>query len=249
MVCRSSLHLPTLLKVKYPLRLLDVSPHKLQQWIYGLPKSLLGHIEGLRGLLDAGGSALLLFAALAPTTEILPKASTPQLDRCFTQGNKHPRCDIEERQADSQALRWVAPLLRAYDQSTALSRVFCWRSTMDLCDTCKLYTLDRFLIEGSIRHGVFRDLIPNSKHCVLCRLILETVRRRIMETTLSTEDTDKHLEFLKTSQVSLRYPASQSTTVYRDRIQIDVREPSLMIDGWLVLNDSDSCLRMFREPG
>lgn len=120
---------------------------------------------------------------------------------------------------------------------------------MDLCDNCGLYTFDRFLMEGEIRHGVFRDLISRSRYCVLCRLILDTVRRRIMETTLSTEETDKHIEFLKISQVSLKYPASQATTVYRDRIQIDVREPALMIDGWLVLSDSDASLRIFREPG
>ncbi len=120
---------------------------------------------------------------------------------------------------------------------------------MELCDTCNLYTFDRFLIEGSIGHGVVQDLIASSEYCVLCRLILETVRRRITETTHSAEETDEHIEYLRKSQVSLTYPARQNTIIHSDRIQIDVREPTLMIDGWLVLSDSDTSLRIFREPG
>ena len=120
---------------------------------------------------------------------------------------------------------------------------------MTLCDVCQEYTLDQFLDEASIEHRLFGELFSTSKDCVLCRLILKTVRQRVAESTQSEEEIEKHLATLNTSRISLRFPALHDTKSPRDRLYIDFNGPRLMIDGWLVLSASDTSLRLIREPG
>ena len=122
---------------------------------------------------------------------------------------------------------------------------------MALCELCQTLSLDRFLQEISIKLRILEDLRLTSSVCVLCRLVFEAIRRNIadfVQPWQSVEETERYLTELKSRWVSLRFPPIHTANnATRDRLYVDVQGPLPMIDGWLLLSQSDTSLALLRE--
>ena len=115
----------------------------------------------------------------------------------------------------------------------------------DLCNICQNISFDRFIEEGTIEHGVFKDVQNKSSHCVLCRLIFHKVKKSIMDSSVPEADVAGYIAAVGPSKIALRFSMSAENN---DWLHIDVGPPSLMIDGWLPFGQSNS-LRLFCQPG
>lgn len=116
-----------------------------------------------------------------------------------------------------------------------------------LCDVCQNISFDRFIEERKIKHRVFKEIHSNSSHCVLCRLIFHTVKRRIVECSVPEVEVESYIAALQASEISLEL-GSESLGEENDRLLIDVW-PSIMIDGWPPFLDRANSLRLFRPHG
>jgi hypothetical protein len=119
------------------------------------------------------------------------------------------------------------------------------RNQSHLCNVCRNISFDRFVEEGTIKHSVFRELHHNSSHCVLCRLIFQTLKKSIVESSPEA-DVECHIAAVEPCEISLVFSMSEE---YNERLHIAVGPPSLMIDGWLPFTQSGNSLRLFCQPG
>lgn len=114
-----------------------------------------------------------------------------------------------------------------------------------LCNVCQNISFDRFVEEGTIKHGVFKEIRHKSSHCVLCRLIFQKVKKSIVDSSVPEADVEGYIAAVEPSAIALRFSMSAENN---DWLHIDVGPPSLMIDGWLPFGESNS-LRLFCQPG
>lgn len=114
-----------------------------------------------------------------------------------------------------------------------------------LCDVCQTISFDRFIEEQTIKHRSFKELHSKSSHCVLCRLIFQTMKQRIIECSVPEVEVEKHIAALGPSQISLRLLLLEES----DRLNIAVGPPSIVIDGWHPFLESANSLRLFRPHG
>ena len=120
---------------------------------------------------------------------------------------------------------------------------------MALCEVCRDFTFDQFLKLGSIQHLTVGELRSSSKHCILCRLVSETIRRRIAESIKPLEEIEKQYSMLKDRRVSLSFRNAEESDILSDRLCISISGPLLVLDGWHVFGASDTSLSLLREPG
>lgn len=114
-----------------------------------------------------------------------------------------------------------------------------------LCDLCRSISFDR-LIEGqTVKHRIFRELPSTLSHCVLCKLIFQTMKRLIIECSVPGIELQKYLDELGPSKLRLRFQLSEEGN---GMLHIDV-DPSIMIDGWLLFGGGENALRLFRQHG
>lgn len=113
-----------------------------------------------------------------------------------------------------------------------------WKSL--LCDVCRDLSFDR-LIEGQkMIHRIFKELSSTLSHCILCKLIFQTMKRLIIRSSVPEIEVSKYLEELGPSKLRLGIQLSEEG---HGEIHIDVM-PSIMIDGWLPFG-SQNTLRLF----
>lgn len=113
-----------------------------------------------------------------------------------------------------------------------------------LCDVCQTISFDRFIEEQTIKHWSFKELHSKSSYCLLCRLIFQTMKQRIIiECSVPEVDVEKYIATLGPSQISLMLLKES------DRLNIAVGPPSLVIDGWHPFLGSGNSLRLFRPHG
>ena len=118
---------------------------------------------------------------------------------------------------------------------------------MPLCEVCQSFTFDQFLKLGSINHLTIGELRSRSNHCILCRLIAETIRRRLADSIKPLEEIENQYSSLEDRRVSLSFykvGGYQSS----DRLHIGISGQSLVLDGWHVFDASDTSLSLLREP-
>lgn len=115
-----------------------------------------------------------------------------------------------------------------------------------LCDVCQKISFDRFIEERTIKHRVFKEIYSKSSYCVLCRLIFQTMKQRIIECSVPDVEVENHIATLGPSEISLTLPLSGGKN---DRLSISVGPPSIMIDGWWPFLESANSLRLFRPHG
>lgn len=114
-----------------------------------------------------------------------------------------------------------------------------------LCDVCQNISFDR-LIEGqTMKHRIFKELASTLSHCILCKLIFQTMKRLIIECSVPEIEVRKYLDELGPSKLSLGFRLSEEG---HGMISIYV-SPAIMIDGWLPFDRSQSTLRLFRQQG
>lgn len=114
-----------------------------------------------------------------------------------------------------------------------------------LCDVCRNISFDR-LIEGqTIEHRIFKELLSPLSHCILCKLIFQTLKRLIIECSVPEIEVRKYLDELGPSKLRLGFRLSEEG---HGMIHIGV-VPTIMIDGWLPFGGSQSALRLFRQHG
>ena len=112
-----------------------------------------------------------------------------------------------------------------------------------LCDVCQTISFDRLIEEQTIKHRSFEELHSQSSYCVLCRLIFQTMKQRIIECSVPEVEVEKHIAALGPSQISLMLLKES------DRLNIAVGPPSIVIDGWHPFLESGNSLRLFRPHG
>ena len=122
------------------------------------------------------------------------------------------------------------------------------RNIMPLCEVCQSFTFDEFLKLGSIKHLTIGELRSNSKHCTLCRLVSETIRRRIADSIKPLEEIEKLYSSLEGRRVSLSFHSSVENEKLSDRLDIRISGQWLVLDGWNVFGASDTSLSLLREP-
>lgn len=93
--------------------------------------------------------------------------------------------------------------------------------------------------------GVVKEILRKSSHCVLCRLISQTLKMSIIDSSVPEQHVAGYLAEVDTSEIGLFFSMAAE---YNDRLHITV-EPPLMIDGWLPFAASRNSLRLFRETG
>lgn len=114
-----------------------------------------------------------------------------------------------------------------------------------LCNNCQNISFDRLVEEETIKHSVFKEVLQNSSHCVLCRLIVQTIRKSIVDSS-PEGDVESYVATVGPCEISLVFSMSAE---YNERLYIAVGPPSLMIDGWLPFSESGNSLRLFCQPG
>ena len=119
---------------------------------------------------------------------------------------------------------------------------------MPLCEVCQSFTFDQFLKLGSIKHLTIGELRSSSKHCILCRLIAETIRRRLADSIKPLEEIERQYSSLEDRRVSLSFHSAEESTGLSDRLYINISGQSLVLDGWHVFDASDTSLSLLREP-
>ena len=112
-----------------------------------------------------------------------------------------------------------------------------------LCDVCQTVSFDRFIEEKTIKHRIFKELHSKSSYCVLCRLIFQTMKQRIIECSVPEDEVEKYIATLGPSQISLVLLEGS------DRLNIAVGPPSIVIDGWYPFLESANSLKLFRPHG
>lgn len=142
--------------------------------------------------------------------------------------------------------------LELYDHSAAspmhsisVKSIFGSRQPL-LCDVCQKISFDRLIEERTAKHRIFKELSSPSSHCILCKLIFQTMKRLIIGCSIPEIEVGSYLDKLGPSKLSLRFPLSEGGN---DRLYIDVGPPSIMIDGWLPFGGSQNTLRLFRQHG
>lgn len=114
-----------------------------------------------------------------------------------------------------------------------------------LCDVCRNISFDR-LIEGqTMKHRIFKELSSTLSHCILCKLIFQTMKRLIIECSVPELEVRKYLEELGPSKLKLEFRLSEEGN---GMLYIDV-QPTIRIDGWLPFGGSQNGLRLFRQDG
>lgn len=114
-----------------------------------------------------------------------------------------------------------------------------------LCDVCRNISFDR-LIEGqTMEHRIFKELLSTLSHCILCKLIFQTMKRFIIECSVPEIEVRKYLDELGPSKLRLGFRLSEEG---HGMIYIDVI-PTIMIDGWPPFGGSQNALRLFRQHG
>lgn len=96
-----------------------------------------------------------------------------------------------------------------------------------------------------MKHRIFKELPSTLSHCILCKLIFQTMKRLIIQSSVPDIEVSKYLEELGPSKLRLGFRLSEEG---HGMIQIDVI-PSIMIDGWLPFGGSQNTLRLFRQQG
>ena len=119
---------------------------------------------------------------------------------------------------------------------------------MPLCEVCQSFTFDQFLKLGSIKHLTVGELRSSSKNCILCRLVSETIRRRIADSIKPLEEIEKLYSSLKDRRVSLSFHSAEQRDDLSDRLCISISGQSLVLDDWNVFGASDTSLSLLREP-
>ena len=120
---------------------------------------------------------------------------------------------------------------------------------MALCQVCQDLTFDQFLKLGSIKHLTIGELRSNSKHCILCRLVSETIKRRIADSIKPLDEIEKQYSILEDRRISLIFRNAEESDRLSDRLCISISGPSLVLDDWDVFGASDTSLSLLREPG
>lgn len=114
-----------------------------------------------------------------------------------------------------------------------------------LCDVCRNISFDR-LIEGQkMKHRIFKELPSTLSYCILCKLIFQTMKRLIIQSSVPEIEVSRYLEELGPSKLTLGFRLSEEG---HGMIHIDVI-PSIVIDGWLPFSGSQNTLRLFRQQG
>lgn len=114
-----------------------------------------------------------------------------------------------------------------------------------LCDVCQKLSFDRLIQGQKMIHRIFKELLSTMSHCILCKLIFQTMKRMITQCSVPEIEVSKYLEELGPSKLSLGFRLSEEG---HGEINIDVM-PSIMIDGWLPFSGSQNTLRLFRQQG
>lgn len=114
-----------------------------------------------------------------------------------------------------------------------------------LCDVCRNISFDRFIEGQTMEHRIFKELPSTLSHCILCKLIFQTMKRLINECSVPEISVRKYLDELGPSKLSLGFRLSEEG---RGMIYIYV-SPAIMIDGWLPFGGSQNALRLFRQYG
>lgn len=115
-----------------------------------------------------------------------------------------------------------------------------------LCHVCQKISFDRFVQERTIKLRIFKELRTESSHCVLCRLIFQTMKNCIIDCSVLEVEVENYLAAVGPSEISLRLSSSDEKN---GRLSIVVGPPSIMIDGWLPFLESGNSLRLFRPLG
>lgn len=115
-----------------------------------------------------------------------------------------------------------------------------------LCHVCQDLSFDRFVEEQTIKLRILKELRTESSHCVLCRLIFQTMKNRIIDCSVPEVEVENHLAAAEPCEISLRLPSPEEEN---DRLRIVVGPPSIMIDGWFPFLESGNSLRLFRPLG
>lgn len=114
-----------------------------------------------------------------------------------------------------------------------------------LCDVCRNISFDRFIEGQTMKHRIFKELPSTLSHCILCKLIFQTMKRLINECSVPEISVRKYLDELGLSKLSLGFRLSEEG---HGMIYIYV-SPAIMIDGWLPFGGSQNALRLFRQHG
>ena len=113
-----------------------------------------------------------------------------------------------------------------------------------LCDVCRNLPFNRLIKGQKMIHRIFKELPSTLSHCILCKLIFQTMKRLIIRSYVPEIEVSKYLEELGPSKLRLGFQLSEEG---HGEIHIDVM-PSIMIDGWLPFG-SQNTLRLFRQQG
>lgn len=96
-----------------------------------------------------------------------------------------------------------------------------------------------------MKHRIFKELSSTLSHCILCKLIFQTMKRLIIECSVPELEVRKYLEELGPSKLKLGFRLSEEGN---GMLYIDV-QPTITIDGWLPFGGSQNGLRLFRQDG